>query len=326
MKKKTKIGLIVIALASAGFSWFVFGDQNSEPEPQINEREVEENVDEDGKYEEDNLIERKDGVEVLDLNAEAAYSIYVEDDESQVLFSRNRNEKLPVASLTKLMTALVVYENYDLSEPIGVPESRYFTDSHLDDLRVFTDTTFEELLYPLLLESNNSGAYAAATAPEEIGFDDFIDLMNNKATNLGMTRTIYHNPSGLDTVRDVNLSTARDIATLVKNLLDIPLFWEIMEKTNYEIHSQRSNLYYLIETTNKFLDGTYFAYDNTPQWHDDIIGGKTGFTYEAMGCLVMVLEVDGGYIINVVLGAPGRQERFEEMEKLIDWVYKAYNI
>ncbi len=325
MMKKTKIGLIAIALVSVGFSWFVFGNQNSEPVPEINERRVEENGEEIREYEKDSLIERRDGVEVLDLDVEAAYSIYVEDDESQVLFSRNRNKELPVASLTKLMTAYVVYENYNLSEPVGVPESRYFTDSHLDDLRVFTDTTFEELLYPLLLESNNSGAYAVATAPEEINFDDFIKLMNSTATDLGMRRTIYHNPSGLDTVRDVNLSTARDTATLVKNILDIPLFWEIMKKTDYEIHSQRTSLYYLIETTNKFLDGSYFV-NNSPEWHDDIIGGKTGFTYEAMGCLVMVLEVDGGYIINVVLGAPGRQARFEEMEKLIDWVYKAYNI
>lgn len=323
--KKKSSGLIILAILAIGFGWFAFGGEDPDPEDvnsQINEREISNSEDEKNR---DYLIERNRGVEVAEIKAEAAYSIYVEDEESQILFSRNRNEKLPIASLTKLMTALVVYNNYDLSEPIGIPDSDYFTNRHLNNLRVFSDTTFEELLYPLLLESNNSGAYAAATAPEDVEFDDFISLMNKTADNLGMTRTTYHNPSGLDTVRDVNLSTARDTAKLTKHLLDIPLFWEIMEKRSYEVRSRRSGTYYLVQTTNKFLDGSYFN-NSYPEWYDNIIGGKTGFTYEAMGCLVMVLEAEDGYMINVVLGASGREERFQEMEKLIDWIHKAYNI
>lgn len=321
MMKKSKLKLIVtVLLVSLGVAGFLtISSEEPEPEePIINEREprkIELNQP---------IVNRLEGVSLPDIQAEAAYSVYLKDGEEQILFSRNRNERLPIASITKLMTALVVYENYDLSQPIGVPESRYFTDSHLDDLRVFTDTTFGELLYPLLLESNNSGAYAAATAPQTIDFADFIGMMNRQASELGMRRTVYHNPSGLDTVKGVNLSTARDISKLVEELLKHDLFWEIMQKRSHEIHSHRSSVYYLIETTNRFLDGTYFS--SRPDWHQSIIGGKTGFTYQAMGCLVMVLEVDGGYMINVILGANGREDRFEEMEKLIDWTYEAYEI
>lgn len=318
--KIKKVALILLVIAITGFGWVVFGDRDSNPEPQINEREPQNEV----EYQDDYLIERKKGVSSPEINAKAVYSLYIEDGKDQILFSRNRNKKLPIASITKLMTALVVYENYDLSEPIGMPESRYFTDSHLSDLRVFTDTNFEELLYPLLLESNNSGAYAAATAPEEVDFDDFIGMMNSTASELGMRRTTYHNPSGLDTVRGVNLSTARDISILIERLLEVDKFWDIMEKSIYNIHSHRSDLHYRIMNTNRFLNGTYFS--EKPVWYEDILGGKTGFTYQAMGCLVMVLEVDDGYMINVILGADGRMERFEEMEKLINWTYKAYEI
>lgn len=319
--KKNKIKLIsIIFLVGFGVAGFLTINSEESPtkDPAINEREPRE------VELTQPIVDRLEGVSVPDIEAEAAYSVYLKDGDKQVLFSRNRNERLPIASLTKLMTALIVYEKYDLSQPIGVPESDYFTDSHLNDLRVFADTTFKELLYPLLLESNNSGAYAAATAPENIDFDDFIEMMNRQASELGMRRTVYHNPSGLDTVKGVNLSTARDISKLVEELLKYDLFWDILQKRSYEIHSHRSSVHYSIETTNRFLDGTYFS--KRPDWHQDIIGGKTGFTYQAMGCLVMVLEVDEGHMINVILGANGREDRFEEMEKLIDWTYKAYEI
>ncbi len=319
--KKNKLKIIALALfVGLAATFFLSADsENKNPEePIINEREA------PGAELSQPIVNRLEGVSLPDIEAEAAYSVYLKDGQEQILFSRDRNEPLPIASITKLMTALIVYENYDLSEPIGVPESEYFTDSHLRDLRVFADTTFEELLHPLLLESNNSGAYAAATAPDDIEFDDFIKMMNQRADELKMKRTIYHNPSGLDTVRGVNLSSARDTAKLIEKLLEYDLLWEIMQKRSYEVHSHRSSVYYLIETTNKFLDGSYFT--NRPDWHQNIIGGKTGFTYRAMGCLVMVLEVDDGYIINVILGADGREERFEEMENLIDWIYRAYEI
>ncbi len=323
MKKSNikKIIIIVLVLAITGLTWQVANTEEGAEEPVINERGVNSNTDTIENY---YLLERKKGVSIPEIKAEAAYSVYLKDDERQVLFSRGRNERLPIASITKLMTALVVYENYDLSESIGIPDSEFFTDSHLSDLKVFTDTTFGELLYPLLLESNNSGAYAAATAPEEVDFDDFIQMMNSTADKLGMRRTVYYNPSGLDTIKGVNLSTARDVSMLIERLLDVDIFWDIMEKTRYDIHSHRADLYYRITTTNRFLDGTYF--NIRPDWHSEIIGGKTGFTYEAMGCLVMVLEVDGGYMINVILGADGRLERFQEMEKLINWTHKAYEI
>jgi len=326
MKSKKAIIFISVLVLVFASGYYVASSENPEKneDPIIRERDPDKDNNSSIGIDENLILSRNRGVEIPEIEAEAAYSVYFSDGEKQVLFSRNRNKRLPVASITKLMTALVVYENYDLDESIGIPDSEFFTNEHLNDLRVFTDTTYGEVLYPLLLESNNSGAYAAATAPDDLDFDDFISLMNEKADYLGMNRTVYHNPSGLDTVRGVNLSTARDTAKLIEELLEIPEFWKIMQKPNYRISSHRSDLYYQVDTTNKFLDGTYFS--EKPDWYEDIIGGKTGFTYRAMGCLVMVLETDDGYVVNIILGADGRNERFEEMEALIDWVYQAYEI
>ncbi len=321
--KKKKILFFIAVFMFVSGSIVIFGNESSDEknkkdnEPQIIEREAEKN---------DSLVKRVEGLSAPELQVEAAYSVYYEEGEEEILFSQNRHEKLPIASITKLMTALIIYENYNLNEPIRISESHYLTDSHLSDLRIFSDTTYGDLLYPLLLESNNSSAYAAAIAPRDIEFDEFIFKMNQRADELGMKRTFFHNPSGLDNFRGVNHSTARDLSLLIEKLLDYPLFWDILQKESYEIRSRSSDLYYLVETTNKFLDGTYFLINHRPEWHENIIGGKTGFTYQAMGCLVVVLETEKGYLINVILGADGRIERFEEMEKLINWVYKSYNL
>jgi D-alanyl-D-alanine carboxypeptidase len=271
-----------------------------------------------------NSVERVKDVEVPKIDSKAAYSVYLNQDGEDILFSRNRNKQLPIASLTKLMTALVIYENYDLNQQIGISDSVYFTDSHLRDLRIFSTTTFRELLYPLLIESNNSGAYAAAIAPKEISFNDFISLMNESAEEIGMERTLFYNPSGLDNEKGNNLSTAKDLSKLVKKVLEIPLFREILKKDHYQLSSKNSSVHYTSRTTNKFINGSYF--EIRPDWYERIVAGKTGFTYSAGGCLVIVLEDENkdGYIINIILGTDGHQERFEEMEKLINWVERAY--
>ncbi len=272
-------------------------------------------------------VRRLRGVELPIINARAAYSVYYDGEGNEkVLYSRNRNEKLPIASITKLMTALIIYENYDISSPVKVSDSVIFSDSQLADLRIFSNTTYKDLLHSLLLESNNSAAYLASIAPEDIDFYDFIEIMNQRANELGMSGTKFYNPSGLDNLGGVNLSTPRDLVKLTERLLEIPLFWEIMQKDYYNIYSS-ADLYYRVETTNRFLNNQYFNYNN-PDWHDMIMGGKTGFTHQSLGCLIIVLEDEenDGYIINIILGAGDHHQRFEEMEKLIDWVFKAYEI
>ncbi len=320
--KLIKISLFLSLLFLILFSltrWIYSGESKEKESVKIHEREV-------STLDYYNLVERVEGVKEPDINSEAAYSVYVKDGEEDVLFSRNRNKQLPMASLTKLMTAFVIYENYDLNREIGISDSVYFNDSHLSDLRIFSTTTFRELLHPLLIESNNSGAYAAAIAPEEISFDDFVGFMNSTAQEIGMNRTKYYNPSGLDNEKGTNLSTARDLTKLIRKILEVPTLRDILKKDQYQLSSKNSTVHYTVKTTNKFIDGSYFN-GQRPDWQQRIIAGKTGFTYSAGGCLMIVLEDESsdGYMINIILGAEGREERFKEMEKLINWTEKAYN-
>ncbi len=320
IKYKKAVFLLLIPVVL----FLIFSIISSKSSPNIdheNGTDINEVKFEDG---ESRKIKRAKGFSVPEIEAKAIYSFYYENGEKEILFSRNRNEQLPIASITKLITAMIVYDRYELSELVGLSESRLINDSNLRDLRIFSNTTYYDLLYPLLLESNNSSAYVAAIASNDIDFDKFIEIMNKKAEKMGMRRTIYHNPSGLDSLRGVNKSTAKDIGILIKEILDIPLFWEIMQEDSYRIYSAQSTLYYNVETTNQFLDGRHFNQSDIPDWHDKIIGGKTGFTTRAGGCLVMVLKVGDGYLVNIILGAEGHNERFEEMEKLIDWLFEAY--
>lgn len=315
--------VVIFLIAFIGFAYL-----NLESDPKADSTDT--NYDERKEVINIDKVEKKRQLE-RDINdppkmdASAVYSFYYEEGEKEILFSLNRHEKLPIASITKLVTGLIVYEDYSLNEPVGVADSDYLDQDNFSDLRIFRDTPYRELLYQLLLESNNSSAYAAAVTPEDIEFDDFVNMMNERVNELGMSRTFFYNPSGLDNLKGVNYSTARDLGVLTVELLDYPKFWEILQKTEYEIHSNKSDLHYKVETTNKFLDESYFFKSELPKWHDDILGGKTGFTHQAMGCLVMVLEVEDGYLVNIILGAEGRIERFEEMEKLIDWAYRSYN-
>lgn len=312
--KKTNLVLIIVAVLLTAV-YFPADSKNEKDSVEIKEKEI-------SYVDYYKFVDRKE-LSAPQINALTAYSVYIKDDEKEILFSKNRNKRLPIASLTKLMTSLVIYDNYNLSKSIGISGSKMVKDSHLSDLRVFSTTSFRELLYPLLIESNNSGAYAAAIAPKNITFEKFVDLMNEKARELDMQRTVYYNPSGLDNMIGINLSTARDQSKLIEELLNFPLFWDILSKKSYELTSSSGSLSYQVKTTNKFLDGSYFQ-GMYPDWYSEIKGGKTGFTYAAGGCLIIVLEKDGGHVVNIILGADGREERFREMEKLINWVNKAY--
>jgi len=170
----------------------------------------------------------------------------------------------------------------------------------------------ETLLYIMLIESSNDAAYALA---ETIGLDNFIDKMNQKAKELGMEDTYFINTTGLD-VNDslptlTNFSTAQDMARLSKYiLLKDPKIFEISSLNYYEAMNASGNFHHLAINTNELLN-----------LNSHVIGGKTGYTPKAGGCMILILKPEkGGYIINVILGTVSQEARFEEMKKLVIWV------
>jgi D-alanyl-D-alanine carboxypeptidase len=253
-------------------------------------------------------------VDEIEIDARSAISIFFLDgEEDRILFKKNSDSKLPIASITKLITALVVLENYDLDLPITISKEAVAQDGDLGQLKVGEVFQTKELLYPLLIESSNDAAYAFA---EVIGPQNFVDLMNLEAKKIGMGNTHFVNSSGVDPITEnigINYSTVEDLAKLAKYLIQKPEILQILSEKEYDLYSIDGLSHHKLSSTNELLG-------KNPQ----IIGGKTGWTTKAQGCLLLILKAPNqnkGYLINIILGS---EDRFKEMEKIINWVNTAY--
>lgn len=246
----------------------------------------------------------------IELNVKSALSLKINKIRGEkILFKKNPQEILPIASLTKLMTALVVIEdpeNYPFSDVLTISKEAAGQDDvpEYGNLKRGEKITLEKLLNLMLIYSSNDAAFALA---EKIGLENFIFRMNQKAKILGMENSHFVNPTGLDpenqkfnlkNLENFNYSTAEDLAKLTKYILnEFPLIFEISStKPAYQIKNGFLNL------------------------SQNIIGGKTGYTDEAGGCLILVLKKNGNYFINIILGTEGTESRIREMKKLIDWL------
>ncbi len=252
----------------------------------------------------------------IDLEISATSAIVVEIDKENnefIHFEKNKNQELPIASLTKLMTALIAFENnniYQMSMPIVLSQeaiSQTTASRHIN-LEKGKILSLKTLLNMLLIESSNGAAYAIAETMQKSAF---LEIMNLKAKELDMKNTYFITSSGLDNQNNYNYSTVGDLVKLTKyikqNYLEI---FEITKKETYHVFDENDEFYYFIpENTNKLL------------FEDlSIIGGKTGWTPRAGQCLIVVFshpEKDT-YFVSIVLNS---QDRFRDTRKIIESIY-----
>ncbi|MFH1714387.1 MAG: serine hydrolase [Candidatus Nealsonbacteria bacterium] len=254
----------------------------------------------------------KSDVKPLELSAESAISLYLGDDgQETVLFKKNANGRMPIASLTKLMTAKVVFDEYDLEKEITVSKEAVLQEEDLGQLVSDRVYQVEYLLYPMLIESSNDAAFSLAADYEGMTENKFVSLMNKKAREMGLLDTSFFNTTGLDpnkkeSENEINLSTAFDLANLAKNLLDNHFLWEI---TTTQIYDQYGPV---LNNTNGLLAQV-----------SGITGSKTGYTKKAGSCMLLVLRApkNKGVIINILLNSKSRSE---EMKRIINWSETAY--
>ncbi|MFH1575829.1 MAG: serine hydrolase [Candidatus Nealsonbacteria bacterium] len=249
----------------------------------------------------------------LEIDGRAAISILLNNyGGEKILFEKNSKESVPIASLSKLLTVDVILKNYDLTKEIVITKKAVGQEESFGKLKVGQILTVEQLLYPLLMESSNDAAFALANDYDGIDEQTFVDMMNEDAKTLGLNDTNFVNSSGLDPEEyepkeKINVSSAHDLSRLIKHLLDTPLVWEILSMPKISIYGET------LTSTNKLLDKI-----------PGIIGGKTGYTDTALSCFVLVVEAPNnkGKVINIILGTTN--ERFSEMEKLINWTNQSY--
>ena len=240
----------------------------------------------------------------LDLQSSVAY--VVDQDTHEVLLSKNDQAVLPIASLTKLMTGLLIAQAHlPMDEMITITQDDVDTEKHSSSrLRVGTTLSRSEMMHLALMSSENRAAHALGrTYPG--GLSQFVQMMNAKARQLGMKDTRYVEPTGLSSS---NQSSARDLALLVGVAHGEPLLREYSTSPGYEVAVGRRTLQF--NNTNRLVKS-----DN---W--DIGLQKTGYISEAGRCLVMQAQVSGRKLIMVFLDSAGKFSRIADAERVRHWV------
>jgi len=243
----------------------------------------------------------------LDLRSSVA--LVIDQDTREVLLRKNDQAVLPIASLTKLMTGLVISEaQLPASEMIAITQDDVDTEKGSSSrLAVGTVLSRGDLLHLALMSSENRAAHALGrTFPG--GLDTFVARMNARAKALGMHDTRYVEPTGLSSH---NQSSAHDLATLVAAAYKEPLLRELSTSPGREIAVGHRTLQY--NNTNRLV--------KSPQW--DIGIQKTGFITEAGQCLVMQAQVSGRKLIMVFLDSAGKLSRIADAERVRRWVEKS---
>ncbi|MBR5144618.1 MAG: D-alanyl-D-alanine carboxypeptidase [Clostridia bacterium] len=222
------------------------------------------------------------------FSVSAKSAVLYQPETDSFIYSKNANQRLPMASTTKIMTALVALENSDLCDIVEIDDSATNIEGSSAYLKKGDVLTMEELLYALLLQSANDAACAIACHVSG-DIESFSILMNEKATNLGLTDTHFDNPHGLDS--EEHYSTARDLALIAAEALKNNIFKTIVST-------------YQKSFTTEQRSRTYVNHNKLLRIYDGCIGIKTGYTKKSGRCLVGAAEKDGLTFISVTLDAP----------------------
>jgi D-alanyl-D-alanine endopeptidase (penicillin-binding protein 7) len=233
----------------------------------------------------------------------ARNAILLDPSTGEVLYEKNSSRSVPIASLTKLMTAMVFLEQKpDLTREVGVTASEVAGAGHTQ-LRIGERVPLGELLHMSLMCSDNCAtrviAMESGLAPA-----DFVARMNGKAVELGLTGARFVEFTGLD---ERNVATASDVARMLHAAANEPLIAEITTTRSYHFRTERRS--HAINNTDRLLYGRY-----------EILGGKTGFIIEAGYCFATWVRTEGRELIAVVLGAPTNATRFADAVRLIQKV------
>lgn len=231
---------------------------------------------------------------LLNVSTVSAYSIsakaaiVIDGDTGEILYSQNCDARLPMASTTKIMTALLLCElGGDLTKEIVTTREMVTVEGSSMGLQVGDTVSYHDLLYGMMLASGNDAANTTAIALAG-SVSKFVDLMNERATKMGLVNTHFITPSGLDA--DEHYTTAYELALIAKEALANENFAKAAA-------SQSARLSYGNPPYNRTLTN----HNKLLKMYDDIVGVKTGFTKKSGRCLVSASKKDGKFVIAVTL-------------------------
>ncbi|WP_199425954.1 D-alanyl-D-alanine carboxypeptidase family protein [Thermaerobacillus caldiproteolyticus] len=250
----------------------------------------------------------------VDLVTSARSAVLIERDTGTILYEKNAHEKLPPASMTKIMTMLLIMEAIDkgeltFNEKVRTSEYAASMGGSQIFLEPGEEMTVDELLRGIAIGSGNDASVAMA---ERIAGSEeaFVDMMNKKAKELGLKDTSFKNATGLPA--QGHYSTAYDMAMMARELLKYDKITKYTGKYEDYLRENTDKKFWLVNTNRlvKFYPG--------------VDGLKTGFTNEAKYCLTATAKKDGMRVIAVIFGAPTSKERNAQITKMLDYAFSQY--
>jgi len=241
------------------------------------------------------------------LNLKSA--ILVNTDNGDVIYAKNAEKLRPIASITKLITAMVVIDHkIPLDSVIEISREDAYRSSKSRLSRGF-QLTIKDLMYSAMMNSDNRAARALARATCGT-IEEFVVEMNRKVQKLGLTNTVFYEPTGLD---ERNVSTAHEVAKILHFSYDYSLIRKITSSKTYRVKIRnKKNTYRQMSNTNMMVYSKY-----------KVLAGKTGYIRAADYCLTtLIRNKKGERLTLVILGVPGDKLRFKEARKLADWGFK----
>lgn len=247
-----------------------------------------------------------------DLSGLTAKSVLIYDlSSNRTIFEKEAKTRRPMASLTKIMTAIISLENKREDDKYKVTDADLVGEDSMGLSRGEV-LSQEELLYGLMLQSGNDAAEVLARNYPRGGRSAFLQAMNDKAKALGLTDTHFNNPTGLQEASE-QYSTAYDLLVITRYALEnFPLFSKIVSTPHYEIAETSEHKAYYLESEVNLL-----------QTYPGVKGVKTGYTPEAGLCLITYLDYEGHKIIGIILNSENRRE---EMRELLDWSLRVLGV
>lgn len=232
-----------------------------------------------------------------------------DDSAGAVIDGANTNDERAMASVTKIMTGLLVLENAEMTEMVTVSPNAAATGEKEIDLVAGETISVDDLFKALMIHSANDAATALA---EHVSgsVSEFVDLMNRRAVELGLEHTSFNNPHGLDGPN--HYTTVNDLLVMTQAAMDFPEFTETVRMQSFAFPPDPEGTVRIAESTNLML-GEY----------EGMIGVKTGFTNRALLTFVAAAERDGRRIFVILLGSEGRRGHFADAEPLFDHAFEA---
>ncbi|WP_265416595.1 D-alanyl-D-alanine carboxypeptidase family protein [Alkalihalobacillus deserti] len=246
--------------------------------------------------------------EQRNFSVSAQAAVLIEQESGRVLYGKNENTPMRIASITKIMTAILAIESGKMNEMVKVTSRAEGTEGSSLYLRAGEKIKLEDLVYGLMLRSGNDSAVAIA---EHVGgsLEGFIYLMNEKAKEIGMNNTMFQNPHGLDDHED-HYSSAYDMALLTQYAMGSDQYRTIVSTKSYRVDGEQIRVW---RNKNRLLTELY-KYST---------GGKTGYTKRAKRTLVSTAKKDGTNLIAVTLNAPSD---WHDHMNLFNWAFNAYTM